>query len=1158
MSTNWSTWRKRNSFVGHLYIEPLESVYTARVNQSSFTYPIAEITYDTGSGTLANVKVGMLICFGSSAGKRDLGYSYIRKTPSGSIFYVGYSPQGHLKGELDLINDAYITVYNNFIPFTKNQRITSDGVVYKDYDVSYSGENAPVVNMGSHFAIFSEDPYTTTLSSSESFSPTGETITARNWSCSTATPTTSTSTSQSFEFAVGKNNVYLSLTSSSGTRTGVRKIVVCDNNTQGYFRNFAISSHQESSNGNFLSINILGNLNYDDYMEGCLVIYWEDEYYDNVKEYSGGLSGREHIKFVGFIDEIQEGASANEKGVNYYTSITCSSVTNQYAKLPSYSYEMTYNVDPSKWGESSNTNIRNFVSDLLLNHSTIPNQSDIILPSGMDLLKFFRLGLDEKSFGEQLKEISKAVSCGVSDYRGNLVIYPIENYMDELGGNTLFTRKSTTYNTFQDEDISSIQYIESGQTTKWLNGSGVKADITIETYFCQSPGISPSQGKDTQSADRRLVRNQAELNSQTGHMYAELNSELTSMQVEFVYSGDFGYSITDFNWYMFNISDLSYRDLDLSNVRFFIESISIEYNPLGYKKLSMNFRMESIGIPSVTIIIPERGQRPPRQPTTPTLGNPGRMPRIGRRPPYPNRPPDDPNPYAIKPTDPDEEPPYVPNPANDVGGSGGGYTSDPNSPTGQGNSIIYLCDDNELRVEKNFINVTTLSNTKITPSDRGSAVLLDVLLQRRGKGAYLLGYDEEKNESFVWRTDNVWDASVSWTKGEVVSGYYSGLLNTNSGLFLFGQATPNYLYHEFKYMAELPNGVTLQEQPSQGGDASNAFNESELIPLSFIPYTANIENPGFITNHFQWIVYEVDGERTGNITVRWKRANLNTGVAYVDTFDGSVWTNRASWSIILNTSAAFVSSNTWVNSGAITYKKFRVRVFSTKPQLQLVSVSAVSFPKSLYSTDGGDTYATPEDIIASNATIYGYDSNRVGDDIYIFGNAQLRTSSSGTYSNYGSVAPTSPLCLHIPRTRIGTILESGNSNASNPEYFIGSSDGLWKCTSAGTVFTLISPTSTIIQSRLAITTLWKDSRKVAIIGLKGAFRKLFTSLDGGTNWTERHTLSAKAECIVGRGDGQLYITNGRKIAYSSDWGVNYTNKIIPENVICKIIRVYGA
>jgi len=71
-----------------LIIPKSTTVYTARVNQTVFTDPMVAVTYDGGSGTLADVLVGMTMLIGSAAGLSDRGIVRIRAVPTATAFYI--------------------------------------------------------------------------------------------------------------------------------------------------------------------------------------------------------------------------------------------------------------------------------------------------------------------------------------------------------------------------------------------------------------------------------------------------------------------------------------------------------------------------------------------------------------------------------------------------------------------------------------------------------------------------------------------------------------------------------------------------------------------------------------------------------------------------------------------------------------------------------------------------------------------------------------------------------------------------------------------------------------------------------------------------------------------------------------------------------------
>lgn len=131
----------------YLGIAKYNTVYTARVNQTFTSNDmVTQITYDGGSGTLANVKLDMTMYVGSSAGAYDLGMCRIRKTPTSTIFYIGEI------SNIQWADNLYLTIVDDFQLSAKPLKIIDD-VAYMDVDVAYSDQHAtfdPVPIMGGH------------------------------------------------------------------------------------------------------------------------------------------------------------------------------------------------------------------------------------------------------------------------------------------------------------------------------------------------------------------------------------------------------------------------------------------------------------------------------------------------------------------------------------------------------------------------------------------------------------------------------------------------------------------------------------------------------------------------------------------------------------------------------------------------------------------------------------------------------------------------------------------------------------------------------------------------------------------------------------------------------------------------------------------------
>src|SRR5688572_27942828 len=106
-------------------------IYTALINQ---TFPsldqILEITYDTGSGTLANVLSGMTLLIGSTAGAHDIGIVRLRDKDS-TKFYIGET------SDVSFANNQHLTVINDFGLWARQVKLTA-GVPYMDGGIAYT------------------------------------------------------------------------------------------------------------------------------------------------------------------------------------------------------------------------------------------------------------------------------------------------------------------------------------------------------------------------------------------------------------------------------------------------------------------------------------------------------------------------------------------------------------------------------------------------------------------------------------------------------------------------------------------------------------------------------------------------------------------------------------------------------------------------------------------------------------------------------------------------------------------------------------------------------------------------------------------------------------------------------------------------------------
>jgi hypothetical protein len=295
------------------------TIYTGRVNGTPASYDkLASVEYDGGSGTLANVKNGMTIRFGSAAGLRDRGEERVRKAPDADTFNFGET------SALALLDNDFITIVDDFQLRAKHIRI-SGGAALVDYDVTYSNQHTafdPVPVMGSHRIAWLEGATVAiTIPQIADSWVIGSTISSRSTTCAGATVTNGTTTNPTITFnAPGRYVIYTTVTAANGKSfTGVRYAYVHDSTDMPYadFELLDLSGSYEDGGFSARIRLFTDAADVSTFEEGALCILHSVDYYDGEKQTIELETGMGNIRFIGRITNESITINAEQATVEF-------------------------------------------------------------------------------------------------------------------------------------------------------------------------------------------------------------------------------------------------------------------------------------------------------------------------------------------------------------------------------------------------------------------------------------------------------------------------------------------------------------------------------------------------------------------------------------------------------------------------------------------------------------------------------------------------------------------------------------------------------------------------------------------------------------------------------------------------------------------------
>jgi hypothetical protein len=610
-------------------------VFRARVNQSSFTYPLAEVTYDgVTAGAFGDIEPGMTVLFGTMAGLDDMGRQRIRKAATADTIYIGRSSQGVRDGEVWAEDNGYITVLDDYRVWAKVPYIDGEGNVFKDHDLE-AGDNTsaipPKANIGPGGAyggtVGGGGVVTVAFDGSGSAAKaTGATIAGYAWDVADGTITVGTAASAAITatFPAGFRWVKLTVTDSNGKTHYQRYPVYARDAAGDDTLPFQIGGHQIRPQGQRLAVTLLADAPATEYPDGTLAMVLGGEPEDE--------SDRSNVLFWGWHQSDPAAIRGERTGTLADTSLELLDVAGRLATLPGFPQSVERKATPASWLEMAGANMDRYMDYLLRWHSTALEMAWWEDSGTGDGYPFVVLGSDGESLFDQ---VARRAAALVPDHifgcdRAGRLLTRVDPQLQDTS-----ERTTASQATLGAADWSDIQYTRQRPPRyHWHRGNAILASETaIVPVFCIAPGETPGQGLSPNERGEQLAQSQAALNIQEGHRYARLNAVDGLYTITLAGGDDRGIDPAAMTWVKVTIPTAvaARRGLSFDSARGLPQELNIRYGHgrTGVtREVTLTWERETNGTPATTWVLPDDGGLPPDD-WTPPDWEPGPEPTPG-------------------------------------------------------------------------------------------------------------------------------------------------------------------------------------------------------------------------------------------------------------------------------------------------------------------------------------------------------------------------------------------------------------------------------------------------------------------------------------------------------------------------------------------------
>lgn len=524
-----------------LYLHIPTPIFQARLAMpGTITFPVTELIFDTVTlGAYTDVEHDQTLILGTAAGLDDLGRVRVQKPATSTAIPVARISQGIEDGTVNVIDNAYITVWgDDFRIWSRLPYLTMGvgGIAYKDGDIpslSYNEEIPPVVNLGPGTA-GTIDAITGLLTVTlpeggvDLSYPMadGATIVSYAWDVQDGTITVGSASSAviTATFPAGFRHVALTIVDSNAiANTGRRPILAIDPDDDPTIPFEVEGAARYTQAGQTVAVRLLDDRLRTLYPDGCLAMMWDGE--------PAAPDDRSHMRLIGWHQSDSVSIRAQKTGLERGTVLNLVDVAGRLATLPGFPQALERKSPATTWEHMPGLTMRKCLHYLLEWHSTALRVVDFFLPAYLDDYPAMRLDSSGATLFDQINSRAKSmvpdhyVTCNRLGQLHVVADWMLEDVADRPAITVTLTEDDWAELRVEYHRPPRVHVLRSSAvvcSTDWEYDAF--GNETLPLAFSIAPGDAFSQGTSEATEAEGLTLSQDALNRTTGHKYARMNA----------------------------------------------------------------------------------------------------------------------------------------------------------------------------------------------------------------------------------------------------------------------------------------------------------------------------------------------------------------------------------------------------------------------------------------------------------------------------------------------------------------------------------------------------------------------------------------------------------------------------------------------------------